>query len=39
MSAQTLNALVKGLETAWLLCRSRHPTHGRIPCRIASYLV
>ena len=30
MSAQTLNVLVKGLETAGLLCRSRHPTHGRI---------
>lgn len=30
MSAQTLNVLVKGLETAGLLCRSPHPTHGRI---------
>jgi DNA-binding MarR family transcriptional regulator len=30
MSAQTLNVLVKGLETAGLLCRNRHPTHGRI---------
>jgi DNA-binding MarR family transcriptional regulator len=30
MSAQTLNVLVKGLEAAGLLCRSRHPTHGRI---------
>jgi DNA-binding MarR family transcriptional regulator len=30
MSAQTLNVLVKGLESAGLLCRSRHPTHGRI---------
>jgi DNA-binding MarR family transcriptional regulator len=30
MSAQTVNVLVKGLETAGLLRRSRHPTHGRI---------
>jgi DNA-binding MarR family transcriptional regulator len=30
MSAQTLNVLVKALEAAGLLCRSAHPTHGRI---------
>jgi DNA-binding MarR family transcriptional regulator len=30
MSAQTLNVLVKALETSGLLCRSAHPTHGRI---------
>jgi DNA-binding MarR family transcriptional regulator len=30
MSAQTVNVLVKGLEAARLLRRSRHPTHGRI---------
>jgi DNA-binding MarR family transcriptional regulator len=30
MSAQTINVLVQGLETAGLLRRSAHPTHGRI---------
>jgi DNA-binding MarR family transcriptional regulator len=30
MTAQTLNVLVKALETCGLLRRSRHPTHGRI---------
>jgi DNA-binding MarR family transcriptional regulator len=30
MTAQTVNVLVKGLETAGLLRRSRHPNHGRI---------
>jgi DNA-binding MarR family transcriptional regulator len=30
MSAQTVNVLVKGLENAGLLRRSRHPNHGRI---------
>jgi len=30
MSAQTVNVLVKGLESAGLLRRSRHPNHGRI---------
>ncbi len=30
MSAQTVNVLVKCLETAGLLRRSRHPAHGRI---------
>jgi DNA-binding MarR family transcriptional regulator len=30
MSAQTVNVLVKGLENAGLLRRSRHPSHGRI---------
>ncbi len=29
MTAQTVNVLVKGLETAGLLRRSRHPSHGR----------
>ena len=30
MTAQTINVLVQGLETAGLLRRSPHPTHGRI---------
>jgi DNA-binding MarR family transcriptional regulator len=30
MSAQTLNVLVKALETCGLLRRDRHPEHGRI---------
>ena len=30
MTAQTVNVLVKGLETAGLLRRTRHPSHGRI---------
>jgi DNA-binding MarR family transcriptional regulator len=30
MSAQTINVLVQGLESAGLLRRSPHPTHGRI---------
>src|SRR3979411_1411844 len=30
MSAQTINVLVQGLETAGLLRRGPHPTHGRI---------
>ena len=30
MTAQTVNVLVKGLETAGLVRRSRHPNHGRI---------
>jgi len=30
MTAQTVNVLVKGLEAAGLLRRSRHPGHGRI---------
>jgi DNA-binding MarR family transcriptional regulator len=30
MTAQTVNVLVKGLETASLLRRRRHPNHGRI---------
>jgi DNA-binding MarR family transcriptional regulator len=30
MTAQTVNVLVKGLETSGLLCRNPHPTHGRI---------
>jgi DNA-binding MarR family transcriptional regulator len=30
MTAQTVNVMVKGLETAGFLCRSAHPTHGRI---------
>ncbi len=30
MTVQTVNVLVKGLETARLLRRSRHPNHGRI---------
>jgi DNA-binding MarR family transcriptional regulator len=30
MTAQTVNVLVKGLETTGLLRRSAHPTHGRI---------
>jgi DNA-binding MarR family transcriptional regulator len=30
MTAQTVNVLVKGLETAGLLRRTRHPNHGRI---------
>jgi DNA-binding MarR family transcriptional regulator len=30
MTAQTVNVLVKGLETAGLLSRTRHPSHGRI---------
>jgi DNA-binding MarR family transcriptional regulator len=30
MTAQTVNVLVKGLETAGLLRRRAHPTHGRI---------
>jgi DNA-binding MarR family transcriptional regulator len=30
MTAQTVNVLVKGLETGGFLRRSRHPTHGRI---------
>jgi DNA-binding MarR family transcriptional regulator len=30
MTVQTVNVLVKGLETAGLLRRTRHPSHGRI---------
>lgn len=30
MTAQTVNVLVRGLETSGLLRRSPHPTHGRI---------
>ncbi len=30
MTAQTVNVLVKSLETCWLLRRSQHPAHGRI---------
>lgn len=30
LTAQTVNVLVKGLETSGLLCRNPHPTHGRI---------
>jgi len=30
MSAQTVNVLVKGLESCGLLRRNRHPDHGRI---------
>ncbi len=30
MTAQTVNVLVKGLEAAGLVRRSRHPSHGRI---------
>jgi DNA-binding MarR family transcriptional regulator len=30
MTAQTVNVLVKGLETGGFLRRSHHPTHGRI---------
>jgi DNA-binding MarR family transcriptional regulator len=30
MTAQTVNLLVKGLETGGLLRRDSHPTHGRI---------
>src|SRR5260370_15853987 len=30
MTAQTVNVLVKGLETAGLLRRNRHPRHGRL---------
>jgi DNA-binding MarR family transcriptional regulator len=30
MTAQTVNVLVKGLESAELIRRSSHPTHGRI---------
>jgi DNA-binding MarR family transcriptional regulator len=30
MTAQTVNVLVKGLETSGLLRRDPHPTHGRI---------
>lgn len=30
MTAQTVNVLVKGLETGGYLQRSAHPTHGRI---------
>src|SRR5258708_19784654 len=30
MTAQTVNVLVKGLERAGLLRRTRHPRHGRI---------
>ena len=30
MTVQTVNVLVKGLETAGLVRRTRHPNHGRI---------
>src|SRR5260370_4855206 len=30
MTAQTVNVLVKGLEAAGLLRRTRHPSHGRL---------
>ena len=30
MTVQTVNVLVKGLETAGLVRRTRHPSHGRI---------